>query len=207
MQFQLRYSPTLGKKPQQQAGTLEADRKKVDPFDDPDPELLVTELPPQNPTHFLVLNKFPIIPRHFILATRANKPQTHFLEEDDLVAAFACLTAWSKSAEPGRTASRLFAFFNSGEHSGASQQHRHIQFIPVEDLLRDAVDKEWSLLADNIMSGPANNEDGRQYLRLHGITTAIINVPQANSHGFVPTTVYLSSTSPPGYLAIVRLQY
>jgi len=164
VQFQLRYSPSLAKKPRKQVTEHESETKKVNPFADPEPELVITELPQQNPTHFLVLNKFPIIPRHFILATKANKPQTQFLEEDDLAAAYACLTAWSQSAEPGQTAPRLFAFFNSGEHSGASQQHRHIQFIPVEDLMRDAAGNEWSLLADNIMSGPDNNEDGRHKL-------------------------------------------
>lgn len=64
----------------------------------------------------LVLNKYPVIPHHFILATKSNKEQTHMLEANDLVATHACLRSWEDGGEGG-----LFAFFNSGDHSGASQ--------------------------------------------------------------------------------------
>ena len=130
------------------------------------------------PTHILLLNKFPIIANHFILATKDFKRQTDLLEKDDLVAAFACLKAWSRSGytntsdgpitsstssgigsrnwlrqqeqsndeigdesfseEKGKrkdqNQKRLFAFFNSGHASGASQPHRHVQFLPVESI-------------------------------------------------------------------------
>ena len=53
------------------------------------------------------------------------------LEADDLAVTHACLKAWE--GNPGN-ANQLFAFFNSGDHSGASQAHRHLQFLPVEEM-------------------------------------------------------------------------
>lgn len=104
----------------------------------------------RNPSHNIVLNKYPVIPNHFILATKDNKPQTHLLEGDDLYLSYACLDAWEG------TKHSLFAFFNSGEHSGASQPHRHLQFLPVEDMKGDAGDM-WSPLC-NTMTSPAHSD-------------------------------------------------
>lgn len=46
------------------------------------------------PAHFLVLNKFAVVPEHFILATTEFKPQTHILESSDLEATLACIEAY-----------------------------------------------------------------------------------------------------------------
>lgn len=47
---------------------------------------------------------------------------------------------------------RLFAFFNTGEDSGASQPHRHIQFLPVEAMMKQEGEGEerssWRPLID-----------------------------------------------------------
>lgn len=43
-------------------------------------------------------------------------------------ATYACIKAWGSDNGD----KRLFAFFNSGVDSGASQPHRHLQFLPVE---------------------------------------------------------------------------
>jgi ATP adenylyltransferase len=99
----------------------------------------------------LVLNKFPIIVEHFILATKTNKQQTHILEQDDLEATYACLKAWQDGEAQGKRR-RLFAFFNSGEHSGASQPHRHLQFLPVENMADDEQSSGWDPLIDIILS-------------------------------------------------------
>lgn len=105
-----------------------------------------------------MLNKYPVIPNHFILATKTYKDQRHVLEEDDLAATLACLRDWERGDDhvnEGRIKRRrLFAFFNSGEHSGASQPHRHVQFLPVEDMEGDAVGKEWRLPMDDPSSRP-----------------------------------------------------
>lgn len=96
-----------------------------------------------------MLNKFPVIDSHFILATKEFKKQTDLLEEDDLAAAYECLKAYKKEGE------ELFGFFNSGEHSGASQPHRHIQFLPVESM-RSGLEPgaKWDVLADSLARSP-----------------------------------------------------
>lgn len=65
------------------------------------------------------------------------------LEEEDIGAAYACLKAYRDEGE------EVFGFFNSGEHSGASQSHRHIQFLPVESMRSGVPDNtKWEVLAD-----------------------------------------------------------
>lgn len=98
----------------------------------------------------MVLNKFPVIPNHFILATKAFKPQSDFLEKDDLIATLACLKAWEADTGQDNGIKRLFAFFNSGEQSGASQPHRHLQFLPVEDMMQEADTRNWKPLIDTL---------------------------------------------------------
>jgi ATP adenylyltransferase len=115
-------------------------KKKVNPFENPTGDLVIAKIPSGKPSHVLVLNKFPIIPNHFILATKDFKEQTDALEPIDLEATLACLKAYDSEGK------KLFAFFNSGPHSGASQPHRHIQFLPVEDMAKDDIAGEWDLL-------------------------------------------------------------
>ena len=111
------------------------------PFADPDEGLLVANLE----NHRVVLNKFPVIPDHFILATKVFKQQTHLLEEDDIGTAYACLQSYRDQGE------ELFGFFNSGEFSGASQPHRHLQFLPTKDMRGGQTSEDWDLLVDTIL--------------------------------------------------------
>ncbi|PVH88922.1 Ap4A phosphorylase-like protein II [Cadophora sp. DSE1049] len=143
--FQLRFSPALANKPKFSKPKTPCS-KPFDPFDNPPAGLFITSLPP---SHFLVLNKFPVIPDHFILATKDFKQQTDLLEKDDLEAAYACLKAYRDNGE------ELFGFFNCGEHSGASQPHRHIQFLPVESM-RSGIepDAKWNVLVDSLVKEP-----------------------------------------------------
>ncbi|KAM7193059.1 inositol phospholipid synthesis protein Scs3p [Naviculisporaceae sp. PSN 640] len=182
--FQLRFSPSLASKPKgpppttkQDASTLSPNantnprRPAFDPFDKPQSGLLISQLPP---SHFLVLNKFAIVPEHFILATTEWREQTHLLEKEDLAATLACIGGYhayhtSGKGNEGREQSygELFAFFNSGEHSGASQPHRHIQLLPVERM-RDGLEdvavtaggddgegtrNKWDVLANKLVDG------------------------------------------------------
>jgi ATP adenylyltransferase len=107
--------------------------------------MLITEL---LPSHILVLNKFAIVREHFILATKAFKKQTDLLEAGDLEAAFACLKHWRSHGK------ELFAFFNGGEHSGASQPHRHIQLLPVESMKEGLKEGTWEPIVDKVTSSP-----------------------------------------------------
>lgn len=147
VQFQLRYCPSLAKKPEPRKDATP--KKKIDPFENPSAELFLTDVPTTNPSHFLVLNKFPVIRNHFILATKADKQQNRALEEEDLLATYVCLKAWQ--AKDNRC--RLFAFFNSGDHSGASQPHRHLQFLPVDSMHEGGQSAGWDLLLDSILEG------------------------------------------------------
>lgn len=150
-QFQLRYCPSLMKKPLPRLDSLATKTlKKPDPFESPPSDLLIAEIPRRSPTHTIVLNKFPIIEQHFILATKSFKEQTDPLEQDDLMATYSCIKAWNSSAS-NDLERRLYAFFNSGDHSGASQPHRHIQFLPVECMRDGQGSYEWDVLMDSIL--------------------------------------------------------
>ncbi|KAK5023568.1 bifunctional AP-4-A phosphorylase/ADP sulfurylase [Exophiala sideris] len=147
--FQLRYCPALAHKPKgNEKDAKDPKRPRFDPFADPPSELLVAQIPCGHASHFLVLNKYPVIHNHFIIATTANKPQTDLLELEDLEMTHACLRAWQTHEHDG-SSRRLYAFFNSGEHSGASQVHRHLQFLPVEDM-SGSEPGPWGLLLDGM---------------------------------------------------------
>src|SRR2546423_3608767 len=151
-QFQLRYCPALAQKPKlslAESGDGVTTRK-ADPFENPPADLLIAALPSKDPSHNLVLNKYPVIPNHSIIATKTSKPQTDVLEEDDLAITHACLRAWSEGSSHD-SPRRLFAFFNSGEHSGASQPHRHLQLLPFEDMASStSLQDDWTLLVDKM---------------------------------------------------------
>ncbi|KAK0666519.1 ATP adenylyltransferase-domain-containing protein [Cercophora samala] len=154
--FQLRYSPSLANKPKPPAplpvvppsppnASHPPPPKKTffNPFASPAQAMLITPLG-SPPSHNLVLNKFAIVPEHFILSTAAFKPQTHLLEADDLAAAYACIEEYAQHGQ------ELFVFFNSGEHSGASQPHRHLQLLPVGNMKEGLLGGEWDVLAKRL---------------------------------------------------------
>lgn len=111
------------------------------------------------------MNKFAVVPEHFILSTNEFKPQTHVLEPADLEATLACIEAYEDARRCDEDASGgdgLYAFFNCGEHSGASQPHRHIQLLPIarmKDGLTNDDDEAWSVLADQLTVGSGTDEN------------------------------------------------
>lgn len=160
-QFQVRYSPALANKPKSDK-PRDPNQKPFDPFADPPTDLFITAL---QSTHFLVLNKFPVTPDHFILATKEFKEQTHILEEGDIEAAYGCLKRYRDAGE------ELFGFFNSGEHSGASQPHRHIQFLPVESMRNGmGASEDWGVLADALSQKPGKCARKSDFARLTSYT-------------------------------------
>jgi sulfate adenylyltransferase (ADP) / ATP adenylyltransferase len=103
----------------------------------------------RNATHNLVLNKYPVISQHSILSTVDFKKQSDLLDGQDLDVTYACLRAWEVGSTDATQPRRLFAFFNSGEHSGASQPHRHLQLLPVEDMMDSRLSETgWQPLID-----------------------------------------------------------
>ncbi|QTD44086.1 phosphorylase [Ottowia testudinis] len=86
------------------------------PFLPPDPALTVG---PLGDAHTAILNKFPISARHLVIATNAFREQLEPLDRAD----FAAL-ARVMAAAGG------LGFHNGGTAAGASQRHKHLQWIP-----------------------------------------------------------------------------
>ena len=74
--------------------------------------------------HSLLFNKFPVRKNHLLIITKAKKQQTDLLNKEDFEA--VCITM--------RAMDESFAFYNAGEIAGASQNHKHIQVIPLDSI-------------------------------------------------------------------------
>jgi len=152
--FEIRLCPALLQKPPLPTphfdlGATECEKKKQsDPFKSPyNPNLYVGELKDEEEgTEYVVLlNKYSVVEEHFLLVTKEFQSQTSPLDPSDLVQAYLLLRAAHKAGK------HLFAFYNCGGRSGASQPHKHLQFLPtanddgppIERLARAArIDKE-----------------------------------------------------------------
>ncbi|THH16184.1 hypothetical protein EW146_g4410 [Bondarzewia mesenterica] len=137
-QFEIRLCPALQHKPHLPTPHFDLVKEsdafpskvKTDPFQPPyDPNLYVGELKDEEEgTEYVVLlNKFSVVPNHFLLVTKVYESQSSPLMPSNLVQAYSMLLAAHKARTP------YFAFYNCGDNSGASQPHKHIQFIPTED--------------------------------------------------------------------------
>ncbi len=99
------------------------DRKKrsssgPDPFLPPHRDLFVAAV---SDTHLVLLNKFPVLRDHLLVVTRAVEAQESALGEADFAALWACMS------ELGG-----LGFYNAGSAAGASQSHKHLQWVPLE---------------------------------------------------------------------------
>ncbi|GAA5913945.1 hypothetical protein JCM8208_007007 [Rhodotorula glutinis] len=129
--FEVRYAPALAKKPTADKAAASTASKPVDPFAPPYQqdlfvaEEIVKEDDDDSGEGFVVLlNKFCVTPRHFLLVTKDFRKQTTPLSP------LETFTAWSILKQLGSREKHL-AFFNCGDESGASQPHKHLQFIPI----------------------------------------------------------------------------
>ncbi|NND90812.1 MAG: phosphorylase [Granulosicoccus sp.] len=86
------------------------------PFLNPDPELTVG---PLGEEHVVILNKFPLCDRHLVLARRHFEEQLLPLTRSDFTALAIIMS------EAGGT-----GLYNGGAAAGASQRHKHLQWIP-----------------------------------------------------------------------------
>jgi ATP adenylyltransferase len=84
------------------------------PYED---ELFVADV---SPTHVAVLNKFNVMENHLLVVTRLFEEQESLLTPEDFEATRLVLEEFDS----------LF-FYNSGPAAGASQRHKHLQFVPV----------------------------------------------------------------------------
>ncbi|KAG0253845.1 bifunctional AP-4-A phosphorylase/ADP sulfurylase [Mortierella polycephala] len=130
--FQICYAPLLAKKPHGVLPVVEADPRpkldrpstpvvktveKTNPFLPHSPALYVADA---SKDHKILLNKYCIVPRHFLVVTKDP------LSPEDMLAVWNTLKALRDSQD-------ALAFYNCGTRSGASQPHKHLQVIPLEE--------------------------------------------------------------------------
>ncbi|MDO5653159.1 MAG: phosphorylase [Brachymonas sp.] len=86
------------------------------PFLHPEPALTVGAL---GDTHVAILNKFPLSQQHLVLATKVFEDQLMPINQADFMALARVMT------EAGG-----MGLYNGGKVAGASQRHKHLQWIP-----------------------------------------------------------------------------
>ncbi|TFK23950.1 ATP adenylyltransferase [Coprinopsis marcescibilis] len=149
--FEIRLCPALQHKPalptphfDSVATNVGTDaNKKFDPFAPPyNPQLYLGDIGDDETDNVFVilLNKYSVVPHHFLMVTKEFSSQASPLLPIELVQTYKLLIAARKAGQ------HLFAFYNCGDNSGASQPHKHIQFLssdtsagpPIEGLARRA---------------------------------------------------------------------
>ncbi len=95
--------------------TGDAPRLPSDPFENPEPGLIVRDL---TPTHRALLNKFSVLREHLLVVTKHFEDQYSLLNERDFEALAMCM----EDAE-------VLGFYNGGTEAGASQRHKHLQVV------------------------------------------------------------------------------
>lgn len=95
------------------------------PFENPEPELTIVPKFGKDNEFRIVLNKFPVVPAHFMLVTSQFKSQNTPLSPSELLSVYSVL----RNLELQDKNENWFAFYNCGPESGASQPHKHIQFM------------------------------------------------------------------------------
>lgn len=88
-----------------------------DPFLPYDPALYVADLTHK---HVCLLNKFNVLDYHLLMVTREFEHQETWLNLEDFEAMCLCLAEFEG-----------LAFFNGGKLAGASQRHKHLQYVPL----------------------------------------------------------------------------
>lgn len=111
--FVVRWTSVLRHKP---SGLGSGAPSNPNPFLPPEKDLVVSMIPP---AHLAVLNKYNVIDRHLLVVTRRFERQEQLLTPDDFNAARYCLTRMDG-----------LVFYNGGIDAGASQPHKHLQWVP-----------------------------------------------------------------------------
>jgi ATP adenylyltransferase len=91
--------------------------KNANPFLKPDKELMVADI---SATHLAILNKFNVVEHHLLLITREFENQDTLLTQQDFEALWLCMAEYNG-----------LVFYNGGAAAGASQQHKHLQIVPL----------------------------------------------------------------------------
>lgn len=92
--------------------------RPVNPFLPYDRSLFVADL---SETHVCLLNKYNVVADHLLMVTRDFEPQENALSQQDFYSAALCLREFDG-----------LAFYNAGVIAGASQPHKHLQFVRLD---------------------------------------------------------------------------
>jgi ATP adenylyltransferase len=92
-------------------------KQNTNPFLPPEKDLAVADI---TDTHVAVLNKFNVVDHHLLIVTR------HFEDQDSLLTLLDFEALWLCMAEYNS-----LGFYNGGREAGASQQHKHLQMVPL----------------------------------------------------------------------------
>lgn len=114
--FSVRWVSSLALKDRARVDTVIRRKPGFNPFLPPEPELTVAELSAE---HLVVLNKFPVIDRHLLIVTRHFEDQHAPLSGADFGALAAVIATHGG-----------LGFYNGGRTAGASQAHKHLQWVP-----------------------------------------------------------------------------
>ncbi|KAL7754427.1 bifunctional AP-4-A phosphorylase/ADP sulfurylase [Sorochytrium milnesiophthora] len=118
--YEVRVAPSLAKKPTRDDDDDKPKKEKRDPFLPCDPDTLITD----HKNYNLLFNKFPVIEHHVLLTTKDFQSQLDPLKFDDFEA-----IAWFLHSVDYK----YLMFYNSGNLSGASQAHKHMQGVPIAE--------------------------------------------------------------------------
>ncbi len=91
--------------------------KSANPFLPPEKGLTVADV---SNTHIAVLNKFNVMEHHLLIITRFFEDQDTLLTLRDFEALWTCMAEYN-----------ALGFYNGGREAGASQQHKHLQMVPL----------------------------------------------------------------------------
>ncbi len=116
LRFSVRWVSSLALKDRARVDTVIRRKPDFNPFLPPEADLTVAEL---GATHLVVLNKFPVIDRHLLIVTRQFEDQHTPLSCADFDALAAVIAVHGG-----------LGFYNGGRTAGASQAHKHLQWVP-----------------------------------------------------------------------------
>jgi len=92
-------------------------KQEIDPFLPPEKDLTVADI---TDSHIAVLNKFNVVDHHLLIVTRRFEDQDALLTLLDFEALWLCMAEYNG-----------LGFYNGGREAGASQQHKHLQMVPL----------------------------------------------------------------------------
>ncbi|MFP4560746.1 MAG: ATP adenylyltransferase family protein [Thiohalorhabdus sp.] len=117
--FQVRIAPSLDQKIAEMRAQREKEAagERFDPFARPEPDLYLGSL---TPSHYALLNKFPVLEHHLLIVTWGYEDQQSLLTHPDFTAVDVVLSEIDG-----------LVFYNAGPTAGASQPHKHLQLVPL----------------------------------------------------------------------------